>query len=46
MYNLEDIVTHYDVIEDVAEELDWKVQKKMKAGKTWDVLWTDHHIQP
>lgn len=41
------IVTHYDVIEDVAEELDWKVTRKLKGKKSgWDVLWTDHHIQP
>jgi len=46
MYDIKNIVTHYDVIEDVAEELEWKVQRKMKAGKAWDVLWTDHHIQP
>jgi tubulin polyglutamylase TTLL6/13 len=34
------------VIEEVAEELGWKIQRSMKAGNIWDVLWTDHHIQP
>jgi tubulin polyglutamylase TTLL6/13 len=38
-------VTHYDVIEEVADELGWRVVRSMK-GAPWDVLWTDHHIQP
>jgi tubulin polyglutamylase TTLL6/13 len=37
-------VTHYDVIQDVAEELGWKLQNANNKGN-WDVLWTDHHIE-
>lgn len=39
-------VTHYDVIEEVAEELEWKIIRKLKSKTPWDILWTDHHIQP
>ena len=41
-----DLVTHYDVIEEVADELGWKVINSMKSSTPWDILWTDHHIQP
>lgn len=34
------------MIEDVAEELEWKITRKLKSKHPWDVLWTDHHIQP
>lgn len=40
------LVTHYDVIEEVADELGWKVINSMKSSTPWDILWTDHHIQP
>ena len=39
------VVTRYDVIEDVAEDLEWKIQHSRKKND-WDVLWTDHMIQP
>jgi len=38
-------VTHYDVITDVAEELEWKIQYSSKKGD-WDVMWVDHMIEP
>lgn len=38
-------MTHYDIIEDIAYELGWKVQYKSNAGN-WDVLWNDHQIEP
>lgn len=36
-------VTKYDVISDVADDLDWRVQYSKKKGD-WDVLWTDNII--
>lgn len=33
------------MIEDVAEELGWRIQYKLSAGN-WDLLWTDQQIQP
>lgn len=37
-------MTHYDVITDVAEELEWTIQYGIKKGD-WDVLWVDHMIE-
>lgn len=37
------IVTKYEVIADVAEELDWTLQYSAKKGD-WDILWTDSMI--
>jgi tubulin polyglutamylase TTLL6/13 len=37
-------VTHYDVIADVAEALEWTIQYSGKKGD-WDVLWTDDMIE-
>lgn len=38
-------MTHYDVITDVAEDLEWKIQYSSKKGD-WDVLWIDSMIEP
>ena len=38
-------MTRYDVISDVAYELDWRIQNSTKKGD-WDVLWTDQMIEP
>lgn len=37
--------TKYDVVCDVAESLDWRVQHSRKKGD-WDLLWTDAMIEP
>lgn len=34
------------MLEEVAEELGWKVQRRMHRKKGWDILWTDQHILP
>ena len=43
---LSDLVSKYEVLEEVADDLGWKVQKRMHKKKGWDVLWTDQHILP
>ena len=38
-------MTKYEVIADVAEELDWTLQYSTKKGD-WDILWTDSMVEP